>query len=90
MGYLNLGFLVTVFVGILLIVIGHRYRVPEHRSFFDGSVFRSSGLAPLSVVGIWKYKTYWQAPGFAIHAAGVIFLSIGILIGLVRVLLNWT
>ena len=87
MDILAVSFLALVVIGIIFIIIGHRFRVAEHKAFFAGGILKASGFTPLSMISIWKYKDYWQPPGFALHSIGLCLICIGLAINLIRILI---
>ena len=72
--------------GLVLIIIGHRYRVPEHKSFWEGLPFPK--FSPLSPVGLRERKQWWRPPGYKIHVVGLCFFSIGIITNVLYVILR--
>jgi len=76
-----------ILAGIVLIIIGHRYRVPEHKSFWEGLPFPK--FSPLSPVGLSERKDWWHPPGYKIHFVGLSLFWVGICSGILYVLIKW-
>jgi len=82
-------FLVLVLLGLILIAIGHKFRLSEHKSFLGKRPWSKNGINPFSPFDSWKRRDWWSPSGFKIHLVGVLIFGVGLIINILRILYSW-
>jgi len=87
--FVQMIYVVLTLVGLVLILIGQRYKVPEYKPFFGRRPWLKNGINPFSPIDSWRRKDWWTSKGFNIHFTGVVIFGIGILLNVSRVIYIW-